>query len=121
MEPGKTSRMRNIRLRCIQAIGHYGFGDQYPVRGRCKRRSGDGGAGCTGNPIDTIVIDAHTLYGEYPPKIPESEIKTVEETGEIVLSRVVIPNMLWYDEHREIPQLRIIMCAIGIILKCSFQ
>ena len=40
-----------------------------------------------GNPIDTIVIDAHTLYGEYPPKIPESEIKTVEETGEIVLSR----------------------------------
>ena len=45
-----------------------------------------------GNPIDTIVIDAHTLYGEYPPKIPESEIKTVEETGEIVLSRVVIPE-----------------------------
>lgn len=27
-----------------------------------------------------------------PPKIPESEIKTVEETGEIVLSRVVIPE-----------------------------
>ena len=45
-----------------------------------------------GNPIDSIVIDAHTLYGEYPPKIPESEIKTVEETGEIVLSRVVIPE-----------------------------
>ena len=45
-----------------------------------------------GDPIDTIVIDAHTLYGEYPPKIPESEIKTVEETGEIVLSRVVIPE-----------------------------
>ena len=45
-----------------------------------------------GNPIDTIVIPAHTLYAEYPPKIPESEIKTVEETGEIVLSRVVIPE-----------------------------
>lgn len=47
-----------------------------------------------GDPIDTIVIDAHTLYGEYPPKIPESEIKTVEETGEIVLSRVVIPEYI---------------------------
>ena len=38
-----------------------------------------------GNPIDTIVIDAHTLYGEYPPKIPESEIKTVEETGNLAI------------------------------------
>ena len=47
-----------------------------------------------GDPIDTIVIDAHTLYGEYPPKIPESEIKTVEETGEIVLSRVVVPEYI---------------------------
>ena len=45
-----------------------------------------------GNPIDTIVIPAHTLYGEYPPKIPEDEIKPVSETGEIVLSRVVIPE-----------------------------
>ena len=38
-----------------------------------------------GDPIDTIVIDAHTLYGEYPPKIPESEIKTVEETGNLAI------------------------------------
>ena len=38
------------------------------------------------------VIPPHTLYGEYPPKIPESEIKDVSETGEIVLSRVVIPS-----------------------------
>ena len=45
-----------------------------------------------GNPIDTIVIAAHTLYGEYPPKIPEDEIKPMSETGEIVLSRVVIPE-----------------------------
>lgn len=41
---------------------------------------------------DNIVIPAHTLYGEYPPKIPEEEVKTVTETGEIVLSRVVIPE-----------------------------
>ena len=38
-----------------------------------------------GDPIDTYVIDAHTLYGEYPPKIPESEIKTVEETGNLAI------------------------------------
>ena len=35
-------------------------------------------------------IDANTLYGIYPPKIPESEIKPTNETGEIVLNRVVI-------------------------------
>lgn len=39
-----------------------------------------------------IDIAAHTLYKEYPPKIPEAEIKTVADTGEIVLSRVVIPE-----------------------------
>lgn len=47
-------------------------------------------------PLETapsdIVIPAHTLYGEYPPKIPEDEIKPVSESGEIVLSRVVIPE-----------------------------
>ena len=41
---------------------------------------------------ELFVIPDHTLWGDYPPKIPESEIKTVEETGEIVLSRVVIPE-----------------------------
>lgn len=39
-----------------------------------------------------ILIPPHTLYGDYPAKIPEAEIKPVEETGEIVLSRVVIPE-----------------------------
>lgn len=41
---------------------------------------------------ELFVIPDHTLWGDYPPKIPESETKTVEETGEIVLSRVVIPE-----------------------------
>ncbi len=41
---------------------------------------------------DVIVIPDHTLFGEYPPKIPEDEIKPMDETGEIVLSRVVIPE-----------------------------
>lgn len=41
-----------------------------------------------------FVIPPHTLYGEYPPKIPEDEIKPSAETGEIVLSRVVIPEFI---------------------------
>lgn len=40
------------------------------------------------------VIPPHTLYGDYPPKIPESEIKSPSETGEIVLERVVIPEFV---------------------------
>lgn len=43
---------------------------------------------------ETIVIPDHTLYGDYPPKIPEDEIKPVDESGEIVLSRVVIPEFV---------------------------
>ena len=39
-----------------------------------------------------IVIPDHTLYGDYPPKIAEDEIKPVAETGEIVLSQVVVPQ-----------------------------
>lgn len=43
---------------------------------------------------NVFVIPAHTLYAEYPPKIPEDEIKPVNETGEIVLSRVVVPEYI---------------------------
>lgn len=42
--------------------------------------------------IENIVIPANTLFGNFPPKIAEAEIKPVAETGEIVLSRVVIPE-----------------------------
>lgn len=41
-----------------------------------------------------INIPDHTLYGVYPPKIPEPEIKPLPESGEIVLSRVVIPEYI---------------------------
>lgn len=44
------------------------------------------------NPVDNIVIPANTLFGNFPSKIPEDEIKPLEETGEIVLSRVVVPE-----------------------------
>lgn len=43
---------------------------------------------------DDVVIAPHTLYYDYPPKIPEDEIKPVNESGEIVLSRVVIPEYI---------------------------
>jgi len=43
---------------------------------------------------EIFVIPAHTLYGVYPPKIPEAEIKPMDETGEIVLSRVVVPEYI---------------------------
>ncbi len=45
----------------------------------------------TENPI---VIPDHTLYGNYPPKIAEPEIQPVGESGEIVLSRVVVPQTI---------------------------
>ena len=45
-----------------------------------------------GEQIETVTIPDHTLYGDYLPKIAESEIKPVVETGEVVLSRVVVPQ-----------------------------
>lgn len=45
-----------------------------------------------GEDFERIVIPAHTLFGDYPEKIPEDEVKPVDETGEIVLSRVVVPE-----------------------------
>ena len=47
-----------------------------------------------GTTAELFVIPSNTLYGDYPPKIAENEIKTIEETGEIVLSRVVIPEYI---------------------------
>lgn len=43
---------------------------------------------------NNIVIPVNTLYGNYPEKILESEIKPVQQSGEIVLSRVVIPETI---------------------------
>lgn len=43
---------------------------------------------------DDVVIGDHTLYGEYPEKIPEAAIKPMDESGEIVLSRVVVPEIV---------------------------
>ena len=48
----------------------------------------------TENEEKIVNIPVHTLFGEYPPKIPEDEIKPMAETGEIVLSRVVVPEYI---------------------------
>lgn len=41
---------------------------------------------------ELYVIPPHTLYGDYPPKIAEAEIKETKESGEIVLEKVVVPE-----------------------------
>ncbi len=41
-----------------------------------------------------IVIPVNTLFGNFPEKIPEAEIKPVNDPGEIVLSRVVVPEFV---------------------------
>jgi peptidoglycan hydrolase-like protein with peptidoglycan-binding domain len=43
---------------------------------------------------DDVVIGEHTLYGDYPAKIAEEAVKPTDESGEIVLSRVVIPEIV---------------------------
>lgn len=43
---------------------------------------------------DPTVIGGHTLWEYYPPKIAEAEIKPMTERGEIVLSKVVIPEYI---------------------------
>ncbi len=43
---------------------------------------------------ELFVIPPHTLYGDYPPPILESETKPIDESGEIVLESVVIPEYI---------------------------
>lgn len=43
---------------------------------------------------ELFVIPPHTLFGDYPPKIAEAEVKSTAESGEIVLSKVVVPEFV---------------------------
>ena len=43
---------------------------------------------------ELYVVSPHTLFAEYPPKIAESEVKDLSERGEVVLSRVVVPEIV---------------------------
>ena len=44
---------------------------------------------------ETIVIDEHTLWGDFPPKIQESEVKPLpQHTGLVVLPEPVVPEFI---------------------------
>jgi len=42
----------------------------------------------------TIIIPNSTLFEDFPPKIAEAEIKPIAESGEMALSRIVIPETI---------------------------
>ncbi len=46
------------------------------------------------NVYNPTVISGHTLWEYYPPKIAEPEVKPTNESGEIVLRRVVVPETI---------------------------
>lgn len=48
----------------------------------------------TQNVYNPLVINGHTLWEFYPPKIAEAEIKPLNESGEIVLRQVVVPETI---------------------------
>ncbi len=46
-------------------------------------------------PVEDIFIEEHTLYGVFPPKIPEEEVKPLPEgQGLVVLPNPVIPEFI---------------------------
>ena len=70
------------------------------------------------NIYDPTVIGGHTLWEAYPPKIAEAEIKPLNESGEIVLRRVVVPEtIVVHNGTPGIPLQRIIMFHIWTISK----
>ncbi|MEA4933868.1 MAG: peptidoglycan-binding protein [Lawsonibacter sp.] len=45
--------------------------------------------------VKNILIEPHTLWGDFPPKIPEPEVKPLPEpTGLVVLDRPVVPEFV---------------------------
>lgn len=48
--------------------------------------------------FNEIIIDPHTLYGNFPPKIPEAEVKEDVEDSFIVLERPVVPGYIIVHE-----------------------
>lgn len=43
---------------------------------------------------EQIIIQPHTLWGDYAPKIPEEEIKDVSDPGFVVLDQPVVPEYI---------------------------
>ena len=72
-----------------------------------------------GESEELFVIPPHTLYGDYPPKIAESEIKSTQETGNIVLSRVVIPGGVCLPQPSYAPGIPFLVTAVyAVNLPC---
>lgn len=44
--------------------------------------------------VEEIIIGPPTLYGDYPPKIPETSIKDTTAPGFIVLPEVIVPEFV---------------------------
>ncbi len=69
------------------------FGDEeaiQPIRLGLENRSIS-----TSTQVDEIIIQPNRLYGDFPPKIPEEEEKSISApTGQVVLSEVVIPELI---------------------------
>lgn len=57
--------------------------------------------GISNNETEVINIPAPTLWGDYPPKIPEEEVKEIpDESGFVVLDQVVIPEYIVVHDGR---------------------
>ena len=61
-----------------------------------------------------IEIPEHTLYGTYPPKNPEAEVKPSYESGEVVLFQKLLLSM---TAHHLTARHQITTCLTEIILK----
>ena len=67
---------------------------------------------------ELYVIPDHTLWGDYPQRLTEDEIKPIDETGEIVLSGWLFPNTSLFIMVRQATDPRkIIMFHTAITLK----
>lgn len=47
-----------------------------------------------GGEARVVIIPPNVLFGNFPPKIPEAEIKPITSQGEIVLNEVVVPETI---------------------------
>ncbi len=95
-----TTAIQNARLRPLAdlPVGEAGGNGAGEGLNTGETGAGVGNRGMSGddrnNRVERILIPDHTLYGSYPPKIAESSVKPVGESGEIVLSRVVVPQTI---------------------------
>lgn len=85
----------NLEIRCpgfetIEIIGVDVFPNTTSIQNVLMMPMND----ALGETAESFTIPQNTLFGDFPPKIAESETKSTAETGEIVLSRVVVPEYI---------------------------